>query len=224
MTRPTDFFIDFETLSPKHNATVIDLAVVSFNDEDYENLPTFAELKQRALRIKFRLKDQNRHISKSTLEWWKQQSPEAKLNLVPSDQDVSVEQGVDIFLDFLEKNNVHYWNSHLWARGPDFDVCILQDLIMQRLGLVDNDPDRMPINFSRTRDVRTAIEQNMGQRNVCVAPIKKELLTGFVHHDSVSDVCRDVLMLLMSKRYAFGLEQMPNQDECEPSTVPIIKK
>lgn len=219
---PTDFLIDFETLSNvAPGATVIDLAIVPFNDEQFENLPTFEELRTNSLRIKFKIKGQNRHLSKSTIEWWKKQSAEARKNLVPTDADIDVHEAVPVILKFLEQHNVHYWDSHLWARGPDFDIAIIKDIIQGASGYPDE--DMMPINFSRSRDVRTAIEQNMGRRNVCVAPIRKEMLTGFVHHDSVSDVCRDVLMLLMSKRYAFGLEEMPPLEECEPSTVPVIK-
>lgn len=74
-----DFIIDFETMGSGEKAAVIDLAVIAF-DPNPEVVETFDELVSRGIKIKFDLKSQKGHrlFTKSTIEWWKNQSPEAR--------------------------------------------------------------------------------------------------------------------------------------------------
>lgn len=214
----TDFIIDFETFSPRPNATVIDLSVVPFKDDDYMNMPTFEELVKSGFRVKFKIAGQNRHIDEGVVAWWKKQSPEAKANLKASPDDVDICTGVSMAIEFMKANGAHYWDSHLWSRGNSFDISIFDDIIRNCLCEIEG-----PVQFSRVRDIRTAIEQNLCIRNATACPLPLGMLPGFVHHDSIHDCAKDVLMLLMSKRYAFGIDTPPEKEYSEPVTIPSIK-
>ena len=214
----TDFIIDFETLSTRPNATVIDLAIIPFRDDAYLELPTFQDLVKSGIRIKFKIKGQGRHIDPGTVKWWKNQSEEAKANLRESEYEVDVCTGLQQAIDFMKENGVHFTNSHLWSRGNAFDLAIFDDIILNCLCEVEG-----PIHFSRARDIRTAIEQNMGIRNAAECPLPLGMLPGFVHHDSVHDCAKDILMLLMSKRYSYGIDNPPDLAHSEPVTRPKLK-
>ncbi|ADM79980.1 DexA exonuclease A [Aeromonas phage phiAS5] len=215
-----DYIIDMETLSNKANATAIDLAVIVYR-EDVMNPPSFKDLVSRGIKIKFDLKSQsNRHKLKSTIDWWKNQSPEAKKNLKPSEHDVTIEDGIQQFFDFIRKPEfkVDYWKSLAWCRGNSFDFTIFEDMLSQFTGNDDTIFDQ-PVNFSRQRDIRTAIEQNLGTRMQTICPLPKGTLDGFVKHDSIHDAAKDILMLIYSKRYAWGLQEIPSSDDVDPLSI-----
>lgn len=211
-----DYIIDCETLSNKPNATVIDFALVVFR-EDIMNPPSFRDLIKSGIKVKFDLKSQkNRHKMKSTIDWWKKQSDEAKANLKPSASDVSVKDGMHTLLEFLNApfHKINYWKSLAWCRGNSFDFPIFEDILSEYHGK-DDTVFEQPVNFSRQRDIRTAIEQNLGTRHQTTCPLPKGTLDGFIAHDSIHDACRDILMLIYSKRYAYGIEDMPTGDNVD---------
>ena len=215
-----DYIIDMETFSNKANATVIDLAAIVYR-EDIQNPPSFQELVSRGIKIKFDLKSQsNRHKMKSTIEWWKNQSPDAKKNLKPSLDDVNINIGMEKFFDYIRRPGfkVDYWKSLAWCRGNSFDFTIFEDMLSEYLEQ-DDTIFEQPVNFSRQRDIRTAIEQNLCSRMQTICPLPKGTLDGFVKHDSIHDAAKDVLMLIYSKRYAWGLEEMPTGDNVDPHSI-----
>ncbi|MFP9058779.1 3'-5' exoribonuclease domain-containing protein, partial [Enterococcus faecalis] len=119
-----------ETMGSGEKAAVIDLAVIAF-DPNPEVVETFDELVSRGIKIKFDLKSQKGHrlFTKSTIEWWKNQSPEARKNIAPSDEDVSTIDGIAKFNDYINAHNIDPWKSQGWCRGMSFDFPILVDLI-----------------------------------------------------------------------------------------------
>lgn len=218
-----DYIIDCETFSNKANATVIDFALVVFK-EDVMNPPSFSDLVKSGIKVKFDLKSQKeRHKMKSTIDWWKKQSDEAKANLKPSTDDVTIEQGMKELLDFLSSPwfKIDYWKSLAWCRGNSFDFPIFEDILSQYYGK-DDTIFEQPVNFSRQRDIRTAIEQNLGKRHQTTCPLPKGTLDGFIAHDSIHDCAKDILMYLYSKRYAYGIEEMPTGDNVDPRSIRAI--
>lgn len=219
MEQYNDFIIDFESFSMKPNAKLIDLSCIVFV-EDYMNPPTFNELINSGIRVKFDLKQQSdRHIVKSVLEFWKNQSHDAKINLKPSIDDVSIIQGIETILNFLRSKNIDFWKSLGWCRGNSFDFPMFENLISVLYGKDDVTLDQ-PIHFSRQRDIRTAIEQNLG-RHQTTCPLPKGTLDGFVKHNSLHDSAKDVLMYLYSKRYSYGIEEIPTDDNVDENSIKI---
>ncbi|AWD92192.1 exonuclease [Enterobacteria phage vB_EcoM_IME341] len=215
-----DIIIDFETFATTQNAAVIDLAVIAY-DPNPEVVETFEELTQRGLRIKFDLASQRdrRLFSKSTLQWWKEQGPEARKNLAPSEIDVSTSIGLGNFLEYCRKNEVDQWKSQMWCRGMSFDFPILVDLIRDAYrseGVPENEIDTSklePVKFWNQRDIRTAIEAYSLTRGLSMCPLPNGTLNGFVAHDSIHDCAKDILMLKYAQRYALSLEDVPENPD-----------
>lgn len=219
MAKYNDFIIDLETLGNKPDAVVVDVSVLVF-DPDYNVIEPFEELVSKGKRFKLDLNSQKstRSITKSTLEFWKTQSKEAKENLKPSSIDVSIEEATNGILEYLKDNKINPFKSLGWCRGMSFDFPILVDMIRQTFNTTETDKFE-PIKFHRQRDIRTAIEAYSLTRGMSLTPLRKGVLNGFIHHDSIHDCAKDVMMLKYAQRYAFGLEDVPELEDIDPQTI-----
>lgn len=218
-----DFIIDFETFGSTSNAAVIDLAIIPF-DNDPTVVESFSALCARGKRIKFNLASQKgeRLFAKSTIQWWKDQSAEARKNIAPSDEDLSILEGTKEALDFLREQGIDVWKSHGWCRGMSFDFPIFTDLIRtlyryENVEEADIDTFKLePVKFWNQRDIRTAIEAYSLVRDMTTTPLPNGTLQGFIAHDSIHDCAKDILMLQYAKRYALGLEECPSEADADP--------
>lgn len=219
MSKHNDFIIDLETLGNKPNSIVIDLSVLVF-DPDPNVMQSIDELKVMGRRFKFNIASQKgvRTSNTSTINWWKEQSAEARANLVPSDSDVLIEEAIPELLKFLKDSGVNQWKSQGWCRGMSFDFPILIDMIRQTYGTNETDQYE-PVKFWAQRDIRTAIEAYSMVRGMSMTPLRKGALDGFVHHDSIHDCAKDVIMLKTAQRYALGLDEMPLAVDIDPQTM-----
>ncbi|CAL1777132.1 exonuclease A [Acinetobacter phage vB_AbaM_PhT2] len=218
MAKYNDFIIDLETLGNKPDCIVVDLSVLVF-DPDPTVVQSLDELIANGRRFKLNLQSQKgiRSTTPSTVKWWSEQSPEAKKNLLASPEDLTVEEAITQVLDFLKKSNINQWKSQGWCRGMSFDFPIFVDMIRQ--AFKTNDTDKLePIKFHCQRDIRTAIEAYSLVRGMTKTPLRKGVLDGFVHHDSIHDCAKDVIMLKTAQRYALQLEDMPEKDDVDPQT------
>ncbi|QQO96216.1 exonuclease [Acinetobacter phage Minot] len=218
MAKYNDFIIDLETLGNKPDCIVVDLSVLVF-DPDPTAVQSLGELIANGRRFKLNLQSQKgiRSTTPSTVKWWSEQSPEAKKNLLASPEDLTVEEAITQVLDFLKKSNINQWKSQGWCRGMSFDFPIFVDMIRQ--AFKTNDTDKLePIKFHCQRDIRTAIEAYSLVRGMTKTPLRKGVLDGFVHHDSIHDCAKDVIMLKTAQRYALQLEDMPEKDDVDPQT------
>lgn len=222
-----DFIIDFETFGNVSNSSVIDLALITF-DSDPEIIESFDELVNRGHRIKFDLKSQKGHrlFGKSTLEWWKKQSAEARANLASTPDDLSVIAGIKEAQQYLIDNRIHPWDSFGWCRGQSFDFPIFVDCLrdVQRAqGISEEEIDTFkeePCKFWNQRDIRTAIESLLLTRGLTTTPLPKGTLDGFIAHDSIHDCAKDILMLKYAQRYALGLSEAPSPEDTDPLSLP----
>lgn len=222
-----DFIIDFETFGNVSSSSVIDLALITF-DSDPEVLESFDELVKRGHRIKFDLKSQKGHrlFGKSTLEWWKKQSAEARANLASTPDDLSVIAGIKEAQQYLIDNGIHPWDSFGWCRGQSFDFPIFVDCLrdVQRAqGISEEEIDTFkeePCKFWNQRDIRTAIESLLLTRGLTTTPLPKGTLNGFIAHDSIHDCAKDILMLKYAQRYALGLSEVPSPEDTDPLSLP----
>lgn len=181
---------DFETLSQDQaNGAVVSMAMLCFaesrfTDDTYSY--TFDELVKGAHVIKFNVEEQvktyNRTINKETLEWWNEQGPEAKKQLIPSADDKSISELYNFFI--LNKSiNV----ERVYTRGNTFDPIFLEN-IMRQTGFPD------PYNWWEIRDTRSTIEGlswGSGLKN----SFMPENCDNFIHHNPVHDIALDVMRL-----------------------------
>ena len=214
-----DFIIDFETLGNKPDTIVVDMSVIVFNP-DPNIVQSFDELVASGKRYKFDVKSQRgkRSYNPSTLKWWKEKSEEARKNLVPSEIDMTTDDAIKDVIKFLKDGGVDYKKSYGWCRGQGFDFPIFNDLIRRTFNTVETDKYE-PVAFWNQRDIRTAIEAYSMTRGMCVSPLRKGVLDGFVKHDSIHDCAKDIIMLKAAQRYSMGLEDIPNKEDIDPETL-----
>lgn len=224
-----DFVIDFETLGARSDAAVIDLATVLF-DPDPMVVPTFEEIVATGKRWKFDFASQKtgerpRCFDTFTIDWWKKQSVEARLNLKPASGDMDPVVAIIEFINYL-RGKVDPFNSIGYCRGQSFDFPIMVDLLTEsrrREGNPENaitTYDLEPVKFWQQRDIRTRIEALLMTRGLTTTPLPKGVLKGFIAHDSLHDCAKDVLMLKYAERYALGLEEAPIGDNIDPLSLP----
>lgn len=204
-----DFMFDFESLGRAPEGALVDCSIIVFNHNP-EKVPTFAELVASGQRFKFDLKSQRgtRIFDQSTMDWWKEQSPEARANLKPSFDDVPIRELPSLLHNYLEQHKFDRKWGQGWCRGPSFDFTMFIDVLRQ----VENTrecQDKELCHFWNQRDVRTAIEATLLKRGMTKCPLPAGTLDGFVHHNSLHDCAKAVLELIYSKRYALGLEEFP---------------
>lgn len=125
--------IDLETLSLRPNAVILSIGAVAENGEQF-----YVELDWRMQ------ENMDRDIDADTCLWWGQQEKD----LCPLNGTKSIHEALDELAEWLapyEKDNLF-----VWARGPQFDIVILEQAY-KFLGI------EVPWKYSKVRDVRTAI-------------------------------------------------------------------
>ncbi len=205
-----DFIIDFETIGQNAmKCPIVDAAYVVFDWDRFNSDPySFLELTSLVKTDKFDVKDQVNNgcsFGKDDLAWWQRQSSEAKANLKPSENDLTIEEfSVNIFKYLREVGKVEYW----WSRGNTFDPVLLER-VMNKLDqhLLMNEY----LRWWRIRDIRTWIDAkfDFSTKNgfVPIADVEYWENT-FIGHDSTHDVAADVLRLQAIHRAENELEQV----------------
>lgn len=133
--------IDWETCSTENNAKVLAVGMTAF---DIQVESTIDELKANTFSINITNEDQDgRHVSKDTMEWWSQQSDEAKADL-ETPPKVSLTAALLKIVNFCKEHEV----QHLIGNGENFDNAILADACKQ-CGI------DYPVAFWQDADLRT---------------------------------------------------------------------
>lgn len=206
---------DLETLHDRPNAVVLDIAAAVFDIDEIDSFDDLVNDPERIFYVKLSVEDQvrnyKRKIGQGTMEWWSSQSEEAKRILRPSAKDVSLYDAMELWTDFLKKHNVDR-NSIGYCRGQSFDFPIavsLMDDVNPRDE--DNSNRNFPVSFWNQRDVRTAISHDLMNTKNTRCPLPKGLFNNFVPHNSVHDVCRDVISIQHSWAYKTGKLEIPDE-------------
>lgn len=200
---------DCETFSiDTHNGVVIDFsAIVLEHSKMLSREPYNCRSIELAKKFKLSVEDQTTNygwkIDPSTLDFWKQQGPEARKHIGPKPTDLTVEDFVNQFTNFLTNSGkIDYW----WSRGNAFDPVILRR-IYDAVGKVE-DMNRK-LNYSMVRDTRTFIDAKFNfkiDNGFC--PIGDNVFWDkvFVKHDSRWDVLADALRIQTILRAEDDLE------------------
>lgn len=181
---------DFETLGQdQQNSVVISFAMLSFSETRYiENPYTYEELVSSCKYIKFNVEDQvsnfDRKISKETVEWWNSQGAEAKKQIRPSNEDVSIHALYEFIINNCECPKV----KKSYSRGNTFDPMFLQYLMIQT-GHQD------PFHWRTVRDTRSMIEGMSFGMKLDNGFTPGDLVSKFVKHDPCHDVAMDVMRM-----------------------------
>jgi hypothetical protein len=132
--------IDIETFSTRNNACILTIGAVRFDrnrEVPVSTLDTFYR------RITLRsCEEMGMHIDQKTIDWWKSQSEEAKLEVFDTENRVPIKEALTDLAVWLNGRNF------IWSHGASFDVVILADAYT-RCGLT------IPWKFFDVRDTRT---------------------------------------------------------------------
>lgn len=183
---------DFETLSQDPlTGVAVSVAYIKFNykrlssDQPY----TYEELLDSCRVVRLSVADQvenyNRKIQADTLEWWKEQSPEAIKSLAPTPQDLTVKE-------FVELMDVELWSvgyDKVFTRGNTFDPVYMTTLY--------NDVGKgEPLQaWWSIRDTRSLIEGMSFGSGLSNKYIPEGLEEKFVAHDPAHDVAMDIMRI-----------------------------
>ena len=187
------FMFDVETLGVESDSVILSMACIHF---DPRTDPTYKELKESAIFIKLDAKDQatrlNRKVSKDTIAWWEKQCLNARnLSLVPSSDDVPVEEGLSILSEWAASKKDT--KSYVWSRGS-LDNVMLHSL-ERKVGTEPIFP------YNRWRDVRTAIDFLTGSTNGYCQVDHPEFNYDIdvTKHNPIDDCALDIMMLIYGK-------------------------
>jgi len=154
--RPTRVMVDLETLGTEPGAAILSVGAVTFDRDGLgEEWSMSVDLES--------CQDHGLEIDAATLEWWLQQSAEAR----------AVLHGGEPLDDVLREFTLWYREQNageLWANSPIFDVAILDDACA-RAGVTT------PWSFWELRDFRT----------LSAVDIAADLDQEGVEHDALDD-------------------------------------
>lgn len=196
-------FYDFETLGTNiESAPIVNLATLRVNSDRFtsDNPYTFNELVSMSTFHKFDVVEQvrvyGRVIEQKVLDWWKNQSAAAQLQLKRSKDDISIDRLFHIFNDEVKA----YQCKYVFTRGNTFDPPLLTSLC-RAIGKDD------PVPFYRVKDVRSFILGLTFGHNIddrFIPPNVSE--SEFIYHDPRHDVAIDVMRVQYLLRTMDGLD------------------
>lgn len=128
--------VDLETLSSASDAAIISIGAVAFNRRDGVVGRYYAPVDRKSA-------EQYGSISRDTMDWWAQQSPEARKVL--TDGVEQLPEVLNGFASWFKREKCQY----VWGFGATFDNVILRNGYT-RTGI------RCPWHFRRDRCFRTA--------------------------------------------------------------------
>lgn len=213
------FVFDFETLGTPPDGIVLELSAIVFDPSKPLN---YTDLVNSGIKIKFGIKDQKtagRIMTEGAKEFWKNQPKDLqKRILLPSDDDKTLKEGLTEFMSYLKDNGIDPWKSIGWCRGQSFDFPMLVSIIREVYGIEDTF-EKEPIKFWNQRDTRTFISGATGDFGRTNIPLLISELPGFVHHDSIHDCAKDIIMIKKAMDLANGgeFDFDPNNEYLEAS-------
>jgi len=142
----TDIMIDIETLSTATDALVLSVGVTEFKCEELEPLILQQKLVVPSLSEQILL---GRHIDRETQKWWSKQPASAQEHWLAAGNLPIIPALIEIDMFFQEVGD----DAKIWARGPHFDVAILQSLYEAK-----GRPAPWKLKFNLVRDVRTYLD------------------------------------------------------------------
>lgn len=203
--------MDFETLGQNaQKVPALDCAYTTFVwerflDEPYSFDELVLSINKTKLSVEEQVKVYGAKYTQDDLKWWQDQPKELRKNIMPSEEDATVQEFMNAIIEYLRHSEkIEYW----WSRSNTFDPIIMwrlaqyvdQDLLLNEY-----------LKFWRVRDIRTFVDAkfNFTTRNGFV-PVADEHWwnENFNAHDSIHDVAADILRLQAIYRAENDLKQV----------------
>jgi hypothetical protein len=182
------FMFDVETMDVESNAVVLSAAIIKFELDDKKS---FQDYVKSACFVKFNVSEQvkeyKRSIAKDSVNWWKRQCEIAReVSFIPSADDVSAKQGIEILKKFIDDNGGP--DTLFWMRGS------LDQMVIDSLCRSVN--REVLAVFNKWRDVRTAVDLMASNPKDGYSKIKNFNTDTVLKHDPRQDCALDIMMLL----------------------------
>jgi hypothetical protein len=183
---------DVETIGVESTSVILSAAIIKFDPNNKEK--TYDDYLNDALFVKFSVEEQvknyNRTIDKSTIEWWSKIHPAIReVSFVPSKNDISVLDGLSKLRDYIGNPS----NPTFWARGSLDQMCI--DSLCKVAGVDLLAP------YNSWRDVRTALDClcETTKNGYCELKIPFDKGANVIKHHPVHDCAYDIMQLVHGK-------------------------
>ncbi len=139
--------IDIETLSTRHDALVLSIGVVPFSThrDGGKQIPLLGTPTLIIPTLRDQLSAYGRHVDQETQRWWADPARGAARVHWEIGADEPVRAALRKLADAVDDA------TEIWARGPHFDITILETLYRQA-GV------RVPWKYNIVRDTRTAFQ------------------------------------------------------------------
>ena len=158
--------IDLETLSVRPHAIILVIGAIKFKrtkkyseeieQKNIDKLDTF----YRRITINSCI-EVGLHKDEDTVKWWSSQNDEIKHEALINPDRVSIQEALQDFSIWFNKENVKKTRSCIWGNGSDFDISILGEAY-KRCNM------EIPWNFWLVRDLRTILD--IGNIKMCDLP------------------------------------------------------
>jgi len=137
-----NYMVDIETLDTKPGAAILSIGAVEFD---------ITGVLANEFSVNINLLDSLFNgftISEDTLTWWRNQNANARRALTYDIITKTVAEALAAFGNWLPSCNDDFF---LWAKGPDFDIVLL-DHAYRKMGF-----QKLPWSYRNVRDVRTIL-------------------------------------------------------------------
>lgn len=190
MTNTVHINFDTETLGLYENAVVTTLACCAFT---FEDAVSYDELVASGFFAKFKVDEQikvyHRETTASTIQFWKEQSQEAReRSILPSANDITLVEGLTSLTEYIKDSGYNWKKSYVWSRGNAFDLPKIESLYRQA-GL------QLPFNTFRVRDTRTMIDCLTGSDNGYYN-LRDGEPKSFIKHHALHDTALDCARMI----------------------------
>ncbi|ECL8477689.1 3'-5' exoribonuclease [Salmonella enterica] len=138
--------IDIETTGTQHHSAIVSVAIAIFN------LLTGEIFAEEYIRIRWKedCKICGGKIDPDTVEWWLKKSPEARAELITSDDQLPLSDALMRLFEFIRKH-CDEGPVYVWSKSPSFDLSLIKDAA-ERCCIPSSE---IPWQFWNERDVRT---------------------------------------------------------------------
>jgi hypothetical protein len=178
---------------------VLSLACVPFRIDENKS---FEEYVKDGFSVKFDKREQRdkyrRTVDKSTIDWWKKQSSEARAVYEDSDEDMTMEDGLIELSKYLHESEYRFDDrkSFVFCRGNYFDFPMIESMY-QQIG------KNLPFNTWAIRDIRTFVDVLTGSTDG-YGKYKNLNIPGFIAHNCLHDTCADIIRMKTVYQDVFG--------------------
>lgn len=198
------FILDFETIGQDvFTAPIVNCSYYTFDWSRFssDNPYTFEELvtsiRLDKMQLEPQIKEDGYVYKKRDIDWWMEQGPVARKQIMPSANDIPVSQFVTNIISYLQKTKLKYW----WSRSNTFDPILLHRAFRDHATREQLD-EVLP--YWRVRDIRTYIDTQFNfelkKNGFCPMDDEAEWAKVFTPHNSIHDLAADILRIQRIER------------------------